>query len=275
MLPPLLNARNAEEEIKLLRERPTLQSSVSSVYLDELKDRFQCSDIYPRVRLDLVREQDRRNPKRVELAQAVAQKMAVSLLENYSGEENSSKLILLISISVVSNGRYSPTSRKKGLAKLTACYCIFRRDSGAVAVSKQLGLIEKSMSPTRNIDSGQRNTKSLFALEEQLTRDINKEVTFTCCSRIPSWGQVSSKILQVKETESSDDNASSSGGSNKRLILRTSMSTTTFYRSMSSRVQLFASASLCMSSRNVLGEKIHSTRGRKNKFVLIRARKSM
>ena len=206
--------------------RPSLRrmSSVSNLNLSILEDRYRCCDIYPRVRLDLAREKDRKKTRRVKAALEVAKAMSESLHETFTGDEKRSKLILLIEISIVSDGCSSPYKNRiaslfgkgmeqgRGLAKLTVSYCLYSRETGQVAVSKQLSRVEEcdctskgslsdSLKSTGSSRSSLQRQSVLLELEEELRREICKEVKFTCCSRLPEWSQFSMRMLSDMHTD--------------------------------------------------------------------------
>ena len=208
---------NVSSELKSFSQGCCLKTSLSSMNLNVLQDRYRCCDIYPRVRLDLARKQDRKSSKRLELAEDVANCMAKSLSQTFTGSESNSKLVLRIHITVVSNGNGTIKQRiadvlgrgkdkGKGLSKLTVAYCLYCRETGNIAVSKQLSRDESHCGcSSNNLDTQKRRSKAvLLELEEELRREISKEVKFTCCSRLPDWNQFSCRMLQV-ETDTTDE----------------------------------------------------------------------
>jgi hypothetical protein len=216
---------NAEQELSFLGRKPQLENSISTMNLNVLKDRYKCCDIFPMVKLELLRDQDKNQRDRVELAKTVAGSMADSLTETFAGDALRSKLVLRINmITVVSNGCCPSRDRikglfgrgkaqGKGLAKLTVSYCLYCRETGAVAVAKQI-----SRSEERSRDEKCGKTV-LMELEEALRNEISKEVKFTCCSRLPEWSQFSMRMLAVdpganKLDEEESDEIEHTGSSN-------------------------------------------------------------
>jgi hypothetical protein len=167
---------NAEHELFFLGQRPHLENTVSTMNPNVLNGRFKCSDIFPLVKLDLLRDQDRNNSERAKMAQHVAIKMAGSLAEAFTGEEtHNSKLVLRVNVTVVYNGLYVSkandrikgvfgrgTTKGRGLPNLRyLTVSIF--ETGAVAVARQLSSSDGCRCGDKTCQAG-GNTSVLWEL---------------------------------------------------------------------------------------------------------------
>ena len=200
-LTPLKDTVQAEQELESFRKRPNLENFVSELNLNVVQNRGRCNDVYPRVRLDLFREQDRFNARRVLIAEILAQKMGKSLLNTFTGDRNTSEYILRVHITVVSDGSScrkdklknlcgKGSAQGKGKVKLTVSYCLCCRETGDIAVSRQLSRTNFCIDCKCDASKG-----LLLELEEELRKEISKEVTFLACSRLPRWDELIAEKL--------------------------------------------------------------------------------
>lgn len=125
----------------LKRQDDITSSNIERVNINLLRG-YSLSDIMPCVEVDLVREKDIENDRRVKLSKKAGFALYESLTyEFYDSNPGSAELILLVRIFVASDG-----SRKGrllagdflggGAAKLSVGYCLFSKSSGKVLMAK-------------------------------------------------------------------------------------------------------------------------------------------
>jgi hypothetical protein len=204
------NSSNAENALRVLAKEYFLENKVTTMNLSSLKKRFQSSDVFPTVRIDLVRDQDRKNLNRVELAQIIGGTMQTFLSETFSGDSNESEFVLRVNVSVVSDGSClrkdriaSIIGRGKaqgyGLAKLAVSYCLFSRVSGDVVVVKQLCRWE-------DYHRGERSKLVVLDMATQLHNKISREIKFIC-----SCGSAESFKHSKRQTVANSNTACKNG----------------------------------------------------------------
>jgi hypothetical protein len=167
---------------------------ISTMNLARMTKRFKCSDVFPIVETDLVRTQDRNNEKRSDMAEDIAANLSKILSEDFTGKPNRSELILLVRITVVSDGsqRYKRIAEYMGTgrAKVTLSYCLCARGDESdqqVFVAKQLSAGEEA----RNSDG----TPQILKLSEDLRFRLSREVKFICCSRLDEWPGIAESLV--------------------------------------------------------------------------------
>jgi hypothetical protein len=200
----LENSTNAENALKSLVEEGELMNTIPKMNLLVLKERFKCSDVFPVVEIDLVRSQDRDSPRRVELAVQVATAMTrSSMFETFTGKERESKLLLAIKITVVSDGCQRNEkmtdlmgkvmgTKGKGLAKVTISYCLVSRETGEVAVAKQISRAGRGSCSSKT---------PVLELAAEMQDKISEEVKFVCCCRLGEWMELSKRLLAVDDMD--------------------------------------------------------------------------
>ena len=116
------------------------------------------------------------------------------MLEDYTGSPKDSGLVLLVRITVISDGsrRYERLAALMGtgLAKVTISYCLFNRNSGEVAVAKQMSYIGDA--PRDSSDGG---VSAIWKHAEGIQCKLNQEVKFICCSRVDEWLELAENLV--------------------------------------------------------------------------------
>jgi hypothetical protein len=193
--PVIENSSNAEYALSALADKygHYLANLVSTMDLSVLKGHFNCADVCPIVKVDLLREKDRNRSKRTDLAQLIRDTMQTFLSENFTGNPKDSKLVLRVNVCVVSDGSHSYNERFSnmvgrgkaqgyGLSKLTVSYCLFSRVSGKVVVAKQLSRWEDQPPATANTTNSSKRRSNLVVLDlaSDLHNKISREIEFVC-----------------------------------------------------------------------------------------------
>jgi hypothetical protein len=158
----------------------SIPSFVERIVDPHLRVGVRNSDVYPVVEVNLSRIQDQTRQKRVQLAKQVASTIHQSLAtNNFHGPEPNSKFILLARIVAVSDGNAMAQLwvNKLGIgnAKLTVSYFLFSRQTGKVALEKQIFLTNGC--PSWNVDAGGDNgTQLVMGMADKCAREIPREV---------------------------------------------------------------------------------------------------